>query len=61
MTTVWYLLGGEGIRSSHTDLVEMSRENEGYRYSLTVIDTFSKYANDKAVKKTSASGVAENI
>jgi len=55
------LLGGEGIRSSHTDLVEMSRENEGYRYSLTVIDTFSKYANDKAVKKTSASGVAENI
>lgn len=39
------------------DLVEMipfSKENSGYKYLLTVIDTFSKYAYAEAVKSKSA-------
>lgn len=44
------------------DLVEMgkySSSNNGYRYLLTVIDTFSKYAWGEALKTKSAKDVAE--
>lgn len=44
------------------DLVEMgdySADNQGYRYLLTVIDTFSKYAYVKPVKNKSGLEVTE--
>lgn len=42
------------------DLVEMgnySKANKGYRFMLTVIDTFSKYAWGEALKSKNASDV----
>jgi len=45
-----------------TDLVEMIsfwKENKGFRYLLTVIDTFSKYAYAETVKTKSALDVEE--
>lgn len=37
-----------------------SKENKGYRYLLTVIDTISKYAFPEAVKTKSAPDVVED-
>jgi len=44
------------------DLIEMIpfwKENKSFRYLLTVIDTFSKYAYAEAVRTKSALDVAE--
>lgn len=44
------------------DLVEMipySRENKGYKYILTIIDIFSKYAYGRALKKKDSLSVVQ--
>jgi len=46
------------------DLVEMgafSKSNDGFRYLLTVIDTFSKYAWGEALKSKNANDVSQAI